>query len=100
MSGEDLTTLPGVNVQQDLALATLLGITHLERNAHHFFRGMADLSRIEQEAFLKAHPDLYIRDQDFVRIDIKSGRMAIKSLDCVGFAAGAEPDWKALKRTR
>jgi len=100
MSGEDLTTLPGVNVQQDLALATLLGITHLERNAHHFFRGMADLSHIEQEAFLKAHPDLYIQDQDFVRIDIESGRMAIKSLDCVGFAAGAEPDWKALKRTR
>ncbi len=100
MSGEDLTTQPGINVQQDLALATSLGITHLERNGHHFFRGMADLSRIEQEAFLKAHPDLYIQDQDFVRIDIKAGELRIDSLDCVGFAAGAEPDWKALRRTR
>lgn len=100
MSGEDLTTLPGVNVQQDLALATLLGITHLERNGHHFFRGMADLSQREQTAFLRAHPDLYVRDQDFVRINIKEGEMRIKSLDCIGFAAGAEPNWKALRRTR
>lgn len=100
MSGEDLTTLPGVNVQQDLALASSIGITHLERNGHHFFRGMADLTRVEQEAFLKAHPDLYVQDSDFVRINIKEGEMAIKSLDCLGFAAAAEPDWKAMTRTR
>jgi hypothetical protein len=100
MSGEDLTTLPGINVQQDLALATALGLTHLERNSHHFFRGMADLSQSEQANFLQAHPDLYIRDRDFVRININAGEMTIKSLDCVGFAAAAEPDWKALTRIR
>ncbi len=100
MSGEDLTTQPGIAVQQDLALATSLGITHLERNGHHFVRGMDRLSPVEQEGFLKAHPDLYIQDQDFVRIDIKAGEMTIESLDCVGFAAAAEPDWKAMTRTR
>ena len=31
----------GVAVQQDLALATLVGITHIERNGHHYVDGMA-----------------------------------------------------------
>src|SRR5262249_6069091 len=41
MSGEDLTTQPGTSVQQDLALVNLLGLTHVERNAHHFIDGFA-----------------------------------------------------------
>ena len=38
MSAEDLTTWPGVSVQQDLALVSLLGLTHVERNAPSFHR--------------------------------------------------------------
>ena len=45
MSAEDLTTQPGVSVQQDLALVSLLGLTHVERNAHHFIDGMSSASR-------------------------------------------------------
>ncbi|HSI00675.1 MAG TPA: mandelate racemase, partial [Reyranella sp.] len=41
MSAEDLTTWPGTSVQQDLALVSLLGLTHVERNAHHFIDGMS-----------------------------------------------------------
>ena len=41
MSAEDLTTWPGISVQQDLALVSLLGMTHVERNAHHFIDGMS-----------------------------------------------------------
>ena len=41
MSAEDLTTLAGVSVQQDLALVSLLGLTHVERNGHHFIDGMS-----------------------------------------------------------
>ena len=40
MSAEDLTTQAGVAVQQDLALATLIGATHVERNGHHYVDGM------------------------------------------------------------
>ena len=43
MSGEDLTTQAGLSVQQDLALVNLLGITHVERNGHHYVDGMAAL---------------------------------------------------------
>ena len=45
MTGEDLTTQAGLAVQQDLALVNLLGITHVERNGHHYVNGMADLPR-------------------------------------------------------
>ena len=41
MSAEDLTTLAGVSVQQDLALVSLLGLDHVERNGHHFIDGMS-----------------------------------------------------------
>ena len=53
MSAEDLTTQAGLSVQQDLALVNLLGITHVERNGHHYVNGMAALPRAEQQAFLR-----------------------------------------------
>ena len=61
MSAEDLTTLPGVSVQQDLALVSLLGLAHVERNAHHFIDGMAVASEGEQQAFRRRASDLYDR---------------------------------------
>ena len=64
MSAEDLTTQAGVAVQQDLALATLIGATHVERNGHHYVDGMAGAPQAEQDAFLAAHPDLYHRARE------------------------------------
>jgi len=39
MSGEDLTIQAGLALQQDLALVSLLGLTHVERNGHHYVNG-------------------------------------------------------------
>ena len=97
MSAEDLTTQAGLAVQQDLALVALLGLGHVERNGHHYVRGLAALPASEQAAFLSAHPDLYVRDGDLVRLRIDGGRVAIRSLACSGFAAAAEPDWSSLR---
>jgi len=96
MTAEDLTTQAGLSVQQDLALVALLGMTHVERNGHHYVNGMAGLGADEQAAFLAAHPDLYERSHGAVRLAIRGGDLAIGSLGCVGFASGAEPDWSAL----
>ena len=96
MSAEDLTTQAGISVQQDLALAALLGFDHVERNGHHYVNGMAALPIAEQNAFLKAHPDLYARSNNAVRLRILEGRIAIGSLNCPGFAVAAEPDWSAM----
>jgi hypothetical protein len=84
-------------VQQDLALVNLLGLTHVERNGHHYVNGMAGLPQLEQDAFLAAHPDLYEQSKGAVRLKINNGRLAIGSLGRVGFAAGAYPDWASLR---
>ena len=96
MSGEDLTTQAGLAVQQDLALVNLLGLTHVERNGHHYVNGMAGLPQREQDGFLAAHPDLYEHSRGAVRLKIRDGRLAIGSLAGAGFASGADPDWAAL----
>lgn len=97
MSGEDLTIQPGLALQQDLALVSLLGLTHLERNGHHYVNGMAGLGKGEQDAFLAAHPDLYERSHGAVRVKITRGELAIGSLDCKGYASAVLPDWSSMK---
>jgi hypothetical protein len=97
MTGEDLTIQPGLALQQDLALVSVLGLTHLERNGHHYVNGMADLPRAEQQAFLTAHPDLYEQSHGAVRVRIDGGTLTIDSLDCPGYASRAMPDWRSMR---
>ena len=47
ISGEDLTCQAGLGVQQDLALGALIGVTHAERNGHHYVDGFADTPATE-----------------------------------------------------
>ena len=96
MSAEDLTTQAGTSVQQDLALVSLLGITHVERNAHHFIDGFGQRPAGEAAAFLEAHPDLYHAQDGRVRLRIRDGQLAIGSLQCPGFGSSVDPD---LSRT-
>jgi L-alanine-DL-glutamate epimerase-like enolase superfamily enzyme len=97
MSGEDLTTQAGLAVQQDLALVNLLGITHVERNGHHYVNGMSALPPAEQQAFRAAHPDLYEQSHGAVRLRIRDGSLALASLDCAGYASAVLPDWDTLQ---
>ena len=98
MSAEDLTTWPGTSVQQDLALVSLLGMTHVERNAHHFIDGMGFAPEAEQQAFVAAHPDLYEKhDGKPARLKARGGKLALGSLDRPGFAVGAAMDFKSMK---
>ena len=97
MSAEDLTTQAGLSVQQDLALVNLLGITHVERNGHHYVNGLAAQPEHEQQAFLAAHPDVYERSHGAVRLKIAAGRIALGSLACPGYASAAMPDFAAMQ---
>jgi len=97
MSAEDLTTLPGISMQQDLALVALLGLEHVERNGHHFINGMSGRPSGEQRAFLAAHPGLYDEADGVVRLRIDRGLVDLSSLECPGFAVAAEPDWRSLQ---
>jgi len=100
MSGEDLTVQAGLALQQDLALVSLLGLTHVERNGHHYVNGMADLPGREQGRFLKEHGDLYEQSHGAVRLRIQGGMIQMKSLDCPGYASRAMPEWDAMRRMR
>jgi hypothetical protein len=100
MSGEDLTVQAGLALQQDLALVSILGLTHVERNGHHYVNGMASLPEDEQERFLKGHVDLYERSHGAVRLRIREGMINMGSLDCAGYASRALPDWKAMREMR
>jgi hypothetical protein len=96
VSGEDLTCQAGLGVQQDLALGALIGVTHAERNGHHYVDGFGDTPAAEAQAFLAAHPDLYINDGSKVRLSIHDGDLLTGSLTAPGFATAVHPDWSAM----
>ena len=98
MSAEDLTTGPGASVQQDLALVSLLGLTHVERNSHHFIDGMSGVPEDEQNAFVTAHPALYEKlPGKPARLRAHGGKLALGSLACPGFAVGADLNFNAMR---
>ena len=96
VTGEDLTCQAGLGVQQDLALGALIGVTHAERNGHHYVDGFADTPAVEAQAFLAAHPDLYASDRNGIRLSIHDGDLLTGSLTAPGFATSVHPDWTAL----
>ena len=97
MSGEDLMLPAGVSLQQDLALVSLLGLGHVERNGHHYVDGMAALPEDEQQEFLKTHGDLYEHSHGATRVKIRDGMLQTGSLDCPGYASRAMPKWQAMR---
>ncbi|MBV9983945.1 hypothetical protein [Bradyrhizobium sp.] len=96
VTSEDLTCQAGLAVQQDLALGALLGISHAERNGHHYVDGLADSPRAEAQAFCAAHPDLYRDDAGTIRLSIHDGDLLTGSLTGPGFASAVHPVWSSL----
>jgi len=98
MSAEDLTTNAGTSVQQDLALVSLLGLAHVERNAHQFIDGMSSVPEAEQKAFVAAHPDLYEKPRGKpARLKARGGTLKLGSLGCPGFAVGVDLDFRSMR---
>jgi hypothetical protein len=97
VTGEDLTCQAGLAVQQDLALGAFIGVTHAERNGHHYVDGFGDTPAAEAQAFAAAHPDLYADAGQGIRLCIHDGDLLTGSLSTVGFATSVHPDWSALR---
>lgn len=92
IAAEDLTCQAGLGVQQDTALAAFHGISHCERNGHHYVDGFAAAPAAEAQAFLAAHPDLYEQNDGQVRLRIRDGALVIASLGgAPGFASAVDP---------
>ena len=97
MTGEDLCSVGVIPVQADLCLASAIGLEHVERNGHHYHPGLSYLPPAQQEAALAAHGDFYQRRHDRVSVRIDSGRVQVKSLQCVGFGFAVEPDFASMQ---
>lgn len=90
LTGEDLCTLGPVALLQDLATMALLGIEHVERNGHHYFRGLSLWPEVWQAATLEAHGDLYGRHAEgFVCLRIRAGQISLQSVNAAPF--GVKP---------
>ncbi|WP_439363847.1 hypothetical protein ACNJYD_27220 [Bradyrhizobium sp. DASA03005] len=97
ITGEDLTCQAGLAVQQDLALGAFIGVTHAERNGHHYVDGFGETPAAEAAAFAAAHPDLYADAGQGIRLSIHNGDLLTGSLHTAGFATSVHPDWSALR---
>ena len=96
LSAEDLTNLPVVPLQADLASVALLGIGHVERNGHHYFRGLGHLPDAEKADALERHPDLYERRGDEVFLRVGEGMLECHSLQVPGMGFAALPEMTAM----
>lgn len=96
VTGEDLTCQAGLAVHQDLALGAFIGVTHAERNGHHYVDGFGETPAAEAQAFAVAHPDLYADAGQGIRLTIHDGDLLTGSLRTTGFATSVHPDWSAI----
>jgi hypothetical protein len=96
MSAEDLTTLAVIPLQQDLATVRALGITHVERNGHHYVKGLAHCSPRERTLATRLHRDLYQGDGSSARLRIESGFVRVGSLSAPGYGGPFEPDLSSM----
>jgi hypothetical protein len=93
LSGEDLTTIGPVSLQQDLAAMATVGIDHVERNGHHYFRGLGMSDEDAQSAVRSAHDDLYRpRADGTAAVDVHDGRLQLPSVIEAPFGYACEFD--------
>lgn len=105
LSGEDLANVGPVALLQDLAVAASLGIDHVERNGHHYFRGLTPWPQSIQAATREHHPDLYHAPGSApgasapgTTLAITDGRLALASVNAAPFGCGPLLDVSLLPR--
>lgn len=94
-SAEDLTNLGVLALQQDLTTVAALGLTHVERNGHHYFRGLSHLSELEAKQAAVAHPDLWETSASEVSLRIEDGHLQLASLQTPGYGYASAVDWES-----
>lgn len=91
LTAEDLSTVAPVSLLQDLAVVAALGIRHVERNGHHYFRGLSGFGPATQRHVLAAHGDLY-RDCGYPTLRIDDGAIDTTSVAGAPFGVGFDFD--------
>ncbi|MGV3533876.1 MAG: hypothetical protein ACO1QR_16020, partial [Chthoniobacteraceae bacterium] len=91
MSAEDLSNVGPIALLQDLAVVASLGITHAERNGHHYFAGLQQFSPEIQRAIATAHPDLLSLHPDgYPMLRVEQGSMSVSTVVAAPFGVGCD----------
>ncbi len=97
LSGEDLANVGPVALLQDLAMMASFGIGHVERNGHHYFKGLSMYPESLQQQVLADHGDLYRRHPDgFPTLAIDGGEIHLSSVIESPFGCRGIPDLRAF----
>jgi len=93
LSGEDLCNVGPVALLQDLAVVATLGIEHVERNGHHYLRGLSMYPSTLQHQVVAQHADLYHwQRQNFASLKVRNGIVDIGTVVDAPF--GYHIDWE------
>ena len=91
MSGEDLANVGPVALLNDLEVMAALQIEDVERNGHHYFKGLSMYPDPLQEKVVAAYPTLYSRHEDgFAALAIDAGRLDVTGLAAAGFGCAID----------
>ena len=93
LADEDLCNVGPVALLQDLAVMSALGIADVERNGHHYVRGLAALPPDVQATVAEAHPDLYrTTPAGFPAVRIEAGKVRVGTVVDAPFGTAFEFD--------
>jgi hypothetical protein len=100
LSGEDLAIVGPIGLAQDLCVMATLGIGHVERNGHHYFRGLSMFPETMQQAALTDQPRLYHRDAaGVVALKMEAGQVSVADvIGCAGLGTLGQWDVSSLTR--
>lgn len=80
MSGEDLANIGPIANHQDLVVQAALGNASVERNGHHYFKGLSIFSETIQDQAIESFPELYTQQNDYVRLNVQEGQLDVSEL--------------------
>lgn len=86
MTGEDLANIGPVALLQDLAVQALLGNASVERNGHHYFKGLSMFPEKISRNILAHHPDLYHSGTDgHAYLTLRDGTISLDTVNACPF---------------
>lgn len=89
LSCEDLASVGPVSMIQDLAVAGALGIESVERNGHHYFKGLSAFPKEVQEQVFEFQGDLYHpTEEGWPALTITNGEISLESVNNAHLGVG------------
>ncbi|MGH8017703.1 MAG: hypothetical protein ACREIA_05335 [Opitutaceae bacterium] len=99
LSGEDLANIGPVALLQDLAAQAAFGVSSVERNGHHYFRGLSFWPESVQREMLARHGDLYRKSEyGWPTLAVEGGKISVRSIVSAPFGRAGEFDLSGFER--